>query len=326
MSRYFFYMHLNCRELTCALHATSDCITPSMPRFASESHRSFRARRVAAPRPGQGGICRGAGAAPRGFASESSGKPALSSLRSAEGGCSADLERSETTRPVQKYVKRVGWVYSTHWGNLPRVKRSTAIVIAFVVLLLAGAGATIAYLARENFALKVELGTLRYKLEAAATASPPARPSGGEVSADRTISDLTRRVMLDTLSTETGTEKKLWVRVDPRDDEAAEFARQIADVFRDAGWEVLLLDNQGVRFKAGMLMLIGVESTPASYVQTAQRALQALRDPVKVGTGYIAYYEKMKKETPDWKGGVAFLPGQTYVLFVGRKPEPTPEQ
>jgi len=211
--------------------------------------------------------------------------------------------------------------------NLPSVKRSNIVVAALFVLLLAVAGAAIAYLARENFDLKVEVGTLRYKLEAAAKASPPPSPAAPaivEVPGNRTVSNLTRQVMTDVLSAETGTEKKLWVRVDPRDSEAAEFARQIAAVFRDAGWEAVVLDNQGLRFKPGLLLLIGVEDSPPSYVQTAQRALEVLRDPVKVGTGYAAYYEK-NKDSPDFRG-VQFLPGQTYVLWVGRKPEPTPAE
>jgi len=209
------------------------------------------------------------------------------------------------------------------------VKRSNLLVAALVVLLVAGAGAAIAYLARENFDLKVEVATLRYKLEtatkAAAPALPPA-PAAVAVPGGRTVGELTRQVMVDTLSTETGTEKKLWIRVDPRDREAADFARQIAGAFRDGGWEVLVLDNQGVRFKPGLLMLIGVETSPPSYVQTAQRALETLSDPVTVGTGYISFYEKKKQESPDWKGGVEFLPGQTYVLWVGRKPEPAPAE
>jgi hypothetical protein len=56
------------------------------------------------------------------------------------------------------------------------VKRSNIVVAALFVLLLAVAGAAIAYLARENFDLKVEVGTLRYKLEAAAKASPSPSP------------------------------------------------------------------------------------------------------------------------------------------------------
>ena len=214
-------------------------------------------------------------------------------------------------------------------GSLPRVKQSNLLVAALVVLLFVGAGAAIAYLARENFDLKVEVATLRYKLEAATKAAVPARPptpAAVAVPGGRTVGELTRRVMLDTLSTESGTEKKLWIRVDPRDREAADYAQQIAGVFRDGGWEAIMLDNQGVRFKPGLLMLIGVESSPPSYVQTAQRALETLSEPVTVGTGYISFYEKKKKETPDWNGGVEFLPGQTYVLWVGRKPEPAPGQ
>jgi hypothetical protein len=55
-------------------------------------------------------------------------------------------------------------------------------------------------------------------------------------------------------------------------------------------------------------------------VQTGQRALEALREPVTVGTGYVSYYEKPIQETPDGKGRVAFLSGRAYLLFVGRKP------
>jgi hypothetical protein len=210
-------------------------------------------------------------------------------------------------------------------NNLPSVKQSNVLVAALFVLLVAVAGGVIAYLARENFDLKVEVGTLQYKLEAAAKTSPVVRApasAAAEVAGGRTVGDLTRQVMTDTLAAETGTEKKLWIRVDPQDREAAGFARQIGDVFRDAGWEVVALDNHGLRFKPGLLMLIGVEDSPPSYVQTAQRALESLPDPVVVGTGYTSFYEKKKKESPDWKGGIQFLPGQTYVLWVGRKPDP----
>lgn len=200
------------------------------------------------------------------------------------------------------------------------------LVIALASLVLAGMGTAVAYLARENFDLKVELGILRYKLEAAANETPSASvvsPAVEEPTA-RTVGNLTRQVMLDALSSETGSEKKLWIRVDPQDQEASEFAREIADVFREAQWEVFVLDHQNVSYKAELLMLIGTEDSPPSYVQTAQRALTILRDSLTVGTGYVSYYEKMKRESPDWRGGVPFLPGQTYVVFVGRKPEPTP--
>jgi hypothetical protein len=207
------------------------------------------------------------------------------------------------------------------------VKQSKLVVVALAVLVLVGVGVAVAYLVRENFALKVEIGTLRYQLEVAAKARPPARVAdpADKGPAARTVGNLTRQVMLDELSSETGSEKKLWIRVNPRDREAATFARQIADVFREAKWEVFLLDPENLRFKPGLLMMVGADDSPPSYVETAQRAFQALSDPIVVRTGYLSYYEKMKEKTPDWRGGIPFLPGQTYVVFVGSKPEPTPD-
>jgi hypothetical protein len=207
------------------------------------------------------------------------------------------------------------------------MKRSQLVLAVLVALLVAGEGIVIAYLARQNFDLKVEAGTLRYKLEAAAKAAPAERaPTANTDPTGRSVSSLTRQVMVDVLSGESGVEKKFWLRVDPRDREASGFARQIADVFREVGWEAFVLDNQGVRFKPGLLLLIGAENSSPSYVQTAQRALETLSEPVTVGTGYVSYYEKKIKETPGWKGGVAFLPEQTYVLFVGSRPVAVPAQ
>jgi hypothetical protein len=70
-------------------------------------------------------------------------------------------------------------------------------------------------------------------------------------------------------------------------------------------------------------MLVGEEEEPPSYVTNAQKAIEAIGYEVTTGRGYKSYYETKKKETPDWQG-TSFLPDQTYVLLVGRKPEPAP--
>ncbi len=200
------------------------------------------------------------------------------------------------------------------------MKRSPVLLMALV--LLAGSVIAIVVLLQKNFSLQVDLATAQRKLETVAKAPPPpARVAAATVPGGRTIGPLTRELMTDALAAETGAEKKLWIRVDPRDREASGFAGEIASVFRDAKWEVQLLDNLGLRFKPGLLMLIGVEGEPPSYVSAAQAAIGAIGQEVATGTGYLSYYESKKRESPDWNG-TPFLPEQTYLLVVGRKPDP----
>jgi len=205
------------------------------------------------------------------------------------------------------------------------MKRSPILLVGLLVL-LAGATAAIAVLLQRNFSLQLELATAQGRLDAAAKApAPSAETVPTSVPSGRTIGPLTREVMTDALAVETGTDKKLWIRVDPRDREASGFATEIAGVFRGAGWDVQLLDNQGVRFKPGLLLLIGTDKDPPSYIRAAQTALGTLSEEVTTGTGYLGYYESKKRETPNWNGP-QFLEGQTYLLVVGRKPDPAPAQ
>lgn len=202
------------------------------------------------------------------------------------------------------------------------MKRSTGMVVALV--LLGGAGIFITRLLLDNFALRVEVADLRAKqanpVVARAPSPAPAAAEGVPV-ADRTLLESSRQLMIDALSEASGDEKKMWLRVDPRDREASTFAGQIAAVFRDAGWDVKQLDTDGLRFKPGLLMLIGSEDDPPSYVTAAQKAIEEIGEPVTTGRGYLSYYENKTRESADWKG-TKFLPGQTFVLLVGRKPDP----
>ena len=77
-----------------------------------------------------------------------------------------------------------------------------------------------------------------------------------------------------------------------------------------------------MRFKPGLLFLVGNEEEPPSYVLNAQKAIEAIGEQLTTGRGYLSYYEAKKKEDPQWVG-TKFAPDQTFVLLVGRKPEPT---
>jgi hypothetical protein len=203
------------------------------------------------------------------------------------------------------------------------MNRSTSLVLSLV--LLGGAAIFITRLMLDNYSLKVENASLRAKI--AAPARPAAAPAPAAAAAPapsaspaRTIDEYARQSMILALGDETGAEKKLWIRVDPRDREASAFAGQISGVFKDQGWDVQVLDSEGLRFKPGLLFLVGSEDEPPSYVANAQKAIEAIGQDMTTGRGYLSYYESKKKEDPKWQG-TSFLPGQTYVLLVGRKPE-----
>jgi hypothetical protein len=205
------------------------------------------------------------------------------------------------------------------------MNRSNGLVIALV--LLGGAAIFITRLMLDNFQLRVENQSLRSKQEVAAKAPPPApAPSAAPVASSATggreVIESARQMMIDALAAEEGSEKIAWIRVDPRDREASAFANQIAAVFKSQGWDVKLLDSEGMRFKPGLLFLVGNEEEPPSYVLNAQKAIEAIGEQLTTGRGYLSYYEAKKKEDPQWVG-TKFAPDQTFVLLVGRKPEPT---
>lgn len=203
------------------------------------------------------------------------------------------------------------------------MKRSNGFVVALVLLGLSAI--VITRLLLENFQLKVEVANLRSKQEQLASAPRPAAPAAPAArpapAGARTVIESARQMMSDALVAEEGDEKKLWMRVDPRDREASSFANEIATVFRDHGWEVTVLDTEGMRYKPGLMFLVASEEEPPSYVTAAQRAIEAIGQPMTSGRGYLSYYESKKREDPSWRG-TAFLPDQTFVLLVGRKPAP----
>ena len=208
------------------------------------------------------------------------------------------------------------------------MKRSNGLVIALV--LLGVAGIFIARLLLENFQLKVEVANLRSKqtttaAQIARTPPPAAAAAAPSAAGARTVIESARQMMNDALLAEQGADRKAWIRVDPRDREASAFAGEIAAAFKDAGWDAKVLDNEGLRFKPGLLFLVGSEDDPPSYVLAAQKAVEAIGQEVTTGRGYQSYYDAKKRDTPDWQG-TKFLPEQTFAILVGRKPDPKPAE
>jgi hypothetical protein len=193
----------------------------------------------------------------------------------------------------------------------------TRALLFLVVLGAVGAGAWyVSNLAAENAAMKAQLAR-------PGAAAPAARPAQSAASAPtgapRTVNADQKKAILDTLATEAGAEKKIWFRVDPNDPEAAGFEKALEDAFKEAGWEASRLGNDGLMFKPGIYLLVGEEDWP-TYAETANKALEAAGFTVTAARGYRAYYEQQSKEKPGWRGA-KFLPDQTYVVLIGRKPE-----
>lgn len=192
------------------------------------------------------------------------------------------------------------------------------IVLLLVVLVAVGAGAYyVVNLTTENARLRQQVAGAK----GAPAPAPAARPAPAGPA--RTLTPGAREAMLATLREETGPVKKVWMRVDPNDAEAAGFAQTLEGVFKEAGWEVEKFGSDGLVFKPGIFLLVADEEWP-SYAETANKALEGAGLGVTAARGYRAYYEEQTKEKPGWRG-TKFLPDQTYVVLVGRKPEPKAE-
>lgn len=115
----------------------------------------------------------------------------------------------------------------------------------------------------------------------------------------------------------------VWFATVPNDPEAQAFQKQLQSAFEEAGW--MVKGNAPVRFrmKPGVYVFAADEDPPA-YVGTAQEALEkAGIEITQSGRGYREFYRQKKAENPNWVG-FEFGEDQTYVIVIGRMPEPTP--
>jgi hypothetical protein len=181
-----------------------------------------------------------------------------------------------------------------------------------VVLAVALFGA-IVYIVR----LRSEVGTLRPPSAHQASSSSPTSPSPTST-VPRTITAEQHTAMLDVLRSETGSVHKVWFQVETNRPEPAGFQKALADVFREAGWEIETAGSGGMTFKPGVSVLVADDEWP-SYASTAYDALQKAGIDVKAARGYRSYYEEQKREKPNWQGPT-LAPDQTYVVIVGPSP------
>lgn len=147
-----------------------------------------------------------------------------------------------------------------------------------------------------------------------AAAAPPVTP--------RTIEPEKRQAMIEKLGGPgSSLSNPVWFATIPNNPEAAAFQKQLQGIFEEAGW--LVKGNVPVRFsmKPGVYVFAADEEAP-NYVGTAQEGLEAGGIEItSSGRGYRDFYKAKKAENPSWIG-FDMAEDQTYVIVVGRKPEP----
>ncbi|GBD25861.1 hypothetical protein HRbin30_01187 [bacterium HR30] len=181
--------------------------------------------------------------------------------------------------------------------------------------------------------LRSEIEQLQREVQAArATTSRPQRdPASSQTSgaaapaaAGRVLTEEQRAAMVRTLGgPNSSLANPVWFATVQTDPEAVAFQKQIQRAFEEAGW--IVKGNAPVRFrmKPGVYVFAADEDPPA-YVGTAQQALEdAGIEITQSGRGYREFYRQKKAENPNWIG-FDFAEDQTYVIVIGRKPEPTP--
>lgn len=154
-----------------------------------------------------------------------------------------------------------------------------------------------------------------------AAAAESSAGTGGRAASDlkpqRMLSHEQRDAMRSTLSTEPG--RQVWFVRQPSDPEAESFQRELEAVFQESGWEIAGSGEAAYRMKPGLYVWMADEE-PAAHVSTAVRGLRAGDLQPFVGTGYRAYYERRKREDPEFLGN-ELAPEQDFVIIVGPNPD-----
>lgn len=195
------------------------------------------------------------------------------------------------------------------------------------IVLVAAMGWYIAELRSEVHRLQQEVQAARSAAARVQSNPAPAKASGSGQSAassGRVLTEEQRAALIRTLGgPNSGLANPVWFATVQNDPEAVAFQKQLQQAFEEAGWVVK--GNAPVRFrmKPGVYVFAADEDPPA-YVGTAQQALEdAGIEITQSGRGYREFYRQKKAENPAWVG-FDFAEDQTYVIVIGRKPEPTP--
>lgn len=179
---------------------------------------------------------------------------------------------------------------------------------------------------------RAELARLRQQLQtrpgASTTALAPSAvgtpPGAVKDPAPRVLTPEQREAMIRALGgPKSSLANPVWFATVPNDPGAAAFQKQLQSAFEEAGW--IVKGNASVRFrmKPGVYIFAADEDPPA-YVGMAQEALEAAGVEItQTGRGYREFYRQKKAENPNWIG-FEMADDQTYVIAIGRKPEPTP--
>lgn len=202
-----------------------------------------------------------------------------------------------------------------------------AVLLSAIVVVGAGA-AYIAHLHGRIGELEQQLASVaqRPRAETGAQSASGSRAATGispQPSVSRTLTAEQREAMIRALGGPSSSlANPVWFATVPNDPEAANFQKQIQSAFEEAGW--IVKGNAPVRFrmKPGVYIFAADEDPPA-YVGTAQQALEAAGIEVtSSGRGYREFYKAKKAENPNWIG-FEMSEDQTYVIAIGRKPEPS---
>jgi hypothetical protein len=154
----------------------------------------------------------------------------------------------------------------------------------------------------------------------AGAAAPSPTPSAANAAASPRVPDAAERAaMLAILKEESAPDRAAWLSYSAGNAESLALADALAAIFREGGWKAQVSSLSGMVLKPGVSILVA-EEEPPSWVDSAQRAMQASGIDVKSATGYRSYYEDKKKENPAWPG-VPLVKDAAFVIVVGPAPK-----